>query len=70
MKCKLTYQKLLKMGQDADWAFNMYMDLGLYSEAMRYHNIGQRILDAMLRRVIGTGRISTNYELQEEINNA
>jgi hypothetical protein len=51
MKC-LTYSQLLTMKRNADWAWDMYWDLKMYDQCLRYTRISQRILEAMTRMPI------------------
>lgn len=46
MHC-LTYTQLKKMLSDANWAHDMYWELGMYEDAIRYTKIGLRILQAI-----------------------
>lgn len=47
--CKLTYTQLKKMLDDANWSHDIYWELGLYNEALRYTYIAHRILQAICR---------------------
>lgn len=45
---KLTYQNILDMKRSADWAWNMYWDLGMYDQCIKYTRISARLIQAML----------------------
>jgi len=47
MTC-LTYPQLRRMWLDAEWASNMYRELGVYTEAIRYLKISIRLYNAMM----------------------
>lgn len=50
--CRLTYSQLLRMLGNANYAHDMFWDLGLYDQAIRYTKIAQRILSVMVKKPI------------------
>lgn len=46
-KCKLTYSQLMKMLGDAYFAYNMYYELEMWDQTLRYLKISNRIAKAM-----------------------
>lgn len=45
---RISYTQLLEMKRRADWAHDAEWDLGCYDAAIRYTNIAQRIIQAMV----------------------
>ena len=45
--CKLTYAQMKRMADNAHWAENMYIDLGITNQAIRYNNIRRRIMKGL-----------------------
>jgi|GEM_PF-6611234 hypothetical protein len=49
-KCKkLSYKSIRKMWSDAEWARDLYFDLGIAEEYLRYQKIATRLYNAMMR---------------------